>query len=113
MHRMYLSHIPNYQDQLEKLTNLVHKALANRDLNQLAVQCDLQNMFDIDFTKSASLTTNNRKFYTKSQNKNLNDLNTKTKMLRNDLSNIKKLQETFNSSFGDSMKTFANQLNVS
>lgn len=101
------------QDQLEKLTNLVHKALANRDLNQLAVQCDLQNMFDIDFTKSASLTTNNRKFYTKSQNKNLNDLNTKTKMLRNDLSNIKKLQETFNSSFGDSMKTFANQLNVS
>ncbi len=98
------------QDQLQKLTNLVHKALANKDLNQLAAQCDLQNMFDIDFNSKSSKKNQSSSSLIKT-NKNLNELNNKTKLLRNDLSMIKKLHESFNSSFGDSMKTFANQLN--
>jgi len=34
------------QEQLETLTNLVHKALANKDLNQLAAQINGHLSFD-------------------------------------------------------------------
>jgi len=104
------------QNQLQKLTNLVHKALANRDLNQLAAQCDLQNMFDLDFSPKMSHSQPKRAYGSTSSRGNkrqLAELNNKTKMLRNDLSTIKKLHESFNLSFGDSLKSFANQLNVS
>jgi len=44
--------------------------------------------------------------------KNLLELNEKTKSLKNDLNLVKKLQENLNASFGDSMKDFIHQLNV-
>ena len=115
------------QQQLETLTELVHKALVNRDLNQLAEQSqalglpasvvnggiNLKNLMRSEHTLSktivASLANGNGKH---SQHQSLSELNAKTKLLRQDLMSIRKLHETFNLCFGDSMKSFIGQLNV-
>ena len=47
-----------------------------------------------------------------SANNHLKTLNEKTKSLKSDLGSLKKLQENLNSSFGNSMKNFVQQLNV-
>lgn len=100
------------QQQLETLTNLVHKALANKDLNQLAAQ------YDSTFSGLNEQQKNHEKKMTKSimatrqpNQQNLAELNLKTKMLRQDLMTIRNLHENLNISFGDSMKNFINQLN--
>ena len=115
------------QQQLETLTELVHKALVNRDLNQLAEQSqalglptsainggiNLKNLMRSEHTLTktivASLANGNGKL---SQHQSLSELNAKTKLLRQDLMSIRKLHETFNLCLGDSMKSFISQLNV-
>lgn len=85
------------QKQLETLTNLVHQALVSKDLNRLEMAAP-------KFISKMNVS--------KKKQSELNVLNEKTKALKKDLNSIKKMQENFNSTFGDSMKGFIKQINV-
>ena len=107
------------QKQLADLTSLVNQALINKDLNQLAAQYGSQSMhaknFNMTFSNnihSQKNGTNRNSPATAAATSNLKVLNEKTKSLKNDLNSLKKLQENLNSSFGNSMKNFVQQLNV-
>lgn len=91
------------QEQLETLTNLVHKALANKDLNQLAVQINGQ----LAGLGNPQLMANSKR----QPQVDLKDLNCRTKNLRQELMTVRKLHETLNLNFSDSMKNFIGQLN--
>ena len=110
------------QKQLQTLTSLVHQALINRDLNQLAqfnmqnLQAQSMNMIYGNGVKPNKTNGHAKMGKMQSQNgkaetKELRELNEKTKSLKNDLNSLKKLQENLNSSFGNSIKTFVQQLN--
>jgi hypothetical protein len=105
------------QKQLEVLTSLVHQALSTKDISHLASAVDLESMQMMlersttneknrIETKIEKSSNNNRK-----QQKDLVQLDNQTKLMKNDLNGIKKLHQNFNSSFGDSMKSFVKQLN--
>ena len=107
------------QKQLQTLTNLVHQALINRDLNQLAAQYSMQSI-QSQALDQAWQKTNDTKKPQKEASKtglklanNLKELSSKTGTLKNELGAIRKLHENLSSTFTDSMKTFATQLNVS
>lgn len=100
------------QKQLEQLTNLVNQALINRDLNQLA--SIVTSQYNIETT----IKNNERAVANKQANTGcggglqIDNLNEKTKLLKNDLQVIKKMQANLKDLFGDSMKGFVIQLNV-
>ncbi|CAF0714137.1 unnamed protein product [Brachionus calyciflorus] len=89
------------QRQLETLTNLVHQALVNKDLNKLE-----------DIAQTAKF--NQHKFSRTNLYSNkpgINHINEKAKQLKNDLITIKKMHENFNSYIGESFKEFVKQIN--
>ena len=94
------------QRQLEQLTSLVNQALMDRDLNQLASIVNSQySSGGGSGVKGKESRNDVRKF-------GVENLNEKTKVLKNDLLTIKQMQENLKHLFGDSMKGFVNQLNV-
>lgn len=89
------------QRQLETLTSLVHQALMNRDLGQLAI--GMGHLSGVGVKANGICV----------KESDLVMFSEKAKFLKNDLSMIKKMQENFTMSVGDSMKGFVRQLNVS
>lgn len=91
------------QKQLQHLTDLVQTALVNRDFTQLAaVAATTTQLNNLNPTKTAS-----------NKETRLDLLNKKTNSMKSDLVSLKKMQEEFSSTFGDSIKSFVTQLNVS
>ena len=89
------------QKQLETLTNLVHQALINKDLNRLE-----------DIAQTAKL--NQKRLLPKNANKsNINSLNDQAKHLKSDLNSIKKMHQNYNFEVSETFKMFANEINVS
>lgn len=104
------------QEQLETLTNLVHNALANKDLNQLAAQYSMHGQLLGAPTEAPTIEKQMAKSILATRQPSnphlsLSELNSKTKKLRQDLMAVRNLHETLNISFGDSMKSFISQLN--
>lgn len=89
------------QKQLETLTNLVHQALINKDLNRLEGIAQTAK-----FNQARYMPT----YVNKSDVSLLND---QANQLKNDLNTIKKMHENFNIYVGESFKEFVNQINVS
>ena len=113
------------QKQLKTLTDLVNQALISRDINQLASLAQYSMNQNLGYDSKSSLNMTNTTSRSDDCNKSINstqtnssnssylsELNSKTKSLKTDLSKLKLMHENFNSSFGDSMKSFIHQLNV-
>lgn len=71
--------------------------------------CGALKVFKVPKVK---LTNNNGSENNYEQSIELSSLNEKTRSLKSDLRSLKKMQENFSSTFGDSMKSFVSQLNV-
>lgn len=96
------------QKQLQHLTDLVQNALINRDFSQLAVassQLSLKPTMPIRNSQQNAAQQRRTKI-------EINALNKKTCSIKSELVNLKKMQEDFSSTFGESIRSFVNQLNV-
>ncbi|RNA18458.1 Actin interacting 3, partial [Brachionus plicatilis] len=87
------------QKQLETLTNLVHQALINKDLNRLegiahTAKFNQSRLMPMDVNKSS-----------------IGLLNDQAKQLKNDLNAIKKMHANFNFVVGESFREFVDQIN--
>lgn len=100
------------QKQLQQLTELVQSALVNRDFSQLVVAANTH----LNLNGHAAVKNQQQKSPIKKQQQQrkveLSALNQKTNSIRSDLNGIKRMQENFSSSFGASIKSFVNELNV-
>ena len=100
------------QKQLQQLTELVQSALVNRDFSQLVVAANTH----LNLNGHAVAKHQQQKSPIKKQQQQrkveLSALNQKTNSIRSDLNGIKRMQENFSSSFGASIKSFVNELNV-
>lgn len=103
------------QKQLQQLTELVQSALVNRDFSQLVVAANTH----LNLNGHAAAKHQQQKSPIKKQQQQqqqrkveLSALNQKTNSIRSDLNGIKRMQENFSSSFGASIKSFVNELNV-
>ena len=99
------------QKQLQQLTELVQSALVNRDFSQLVVAANTH----LNLNGHAVAKHQQQKSPIKKQQQRkveLSALNQKTNSIRSDLNGIKRMQENFSSSFGASIKSFVNELNV-
>lgn len=99
------------QKQLQQLTELVQNALANRDFSQLAVATTQLNLKPNDASRVLKNGLGPTPKKTNPRPK-LDALNQKTNSIKSELVNLKKMQEDFSSSFGESIRLFVNQLNV-
>ena len=115
------------QKQLFDLTNMIHNALLNGDLKQLAsIEYNL-NRKPSSLTKkvtprtsptatlvaaTANVTAETQQFSTNTYKKTLNSLLTKIRELKAEYQGVKKLHENFNSNINESMKQFVNKLQV-
>lgn len=117
------------QKQLVHLTNLIHNALMNGDLSQLAsIEYNLSNKKNFtskmikqhkqqqqqqhDDTSETSDENNQHAAKRINYKKGLNELLVKIKEIKQEYNKIKKLHENFNFNVNDSIKTFVNKLNV-
>ena len=95
------------QKQLFDLTNMIHKALLNGDLKQLA---SIEYNLNKKQTSTKSLQSGSEE--SNSYKKTLNGLLIKIKELKVEYQGVKKLQENFSLNINESMKQFVNKLQV-
>lgn len=112
------------QKQLQHLTDLVQSALVNRDFSQLAVATTQLNLKSTSCDNSPDdglrVDRNGRRSSPKKNNtsvdanrpRRLDVINQKTHSIKSELVSLKKMQENFNSTFDESIKSFVGQLNV-
>lgn len=108
------------QKQLQHLTDLVQSALVNRDFSQLAVATTQLNLKSTNCDNSPddglridrSSPKKNNTSVDANRPRRLDVINQKTHSIKSELVSLKKMQENFNSTFDESIKSFVGQLNV-
>jgi hypothetical protein len=97
------------QKQLFDLTNMIHRALLNGDLKQLAsIEYNLSKKQTNKSIQSSSSAVEDSISYKNT----LNGLLVKIKELKVEYQGVKKLQENFSLNINESMKQFVNKLQV-
>ena len=102
------------QKQLFDLTKIIHNAVLNGDLKQLAtIECVLNKNSSsaLQLQHSAAIVEDSASEKI-NYRKNLNCLLTKIRELKTEYQSVKKLHENFNSNINESMKQFVNKLQV-
>jgi hypothetical protein len=101
------------QKQLFDLTNMIHSALMNGDLKQLAAIEQNLNKKVPQQPQLKAIEPNNDENQKINYKKNLNNLLLKIKELKIEYQTIKKQHENFNLNINESMKGFVSKLQVS